>query len=83
MYLDPPYFQKGDELYRQRMTLSDHLALADALRRATNWVLSYDRTPVIEALYSWARCHVVGARYSVNGKKTRWTANEELVIVPP
>jgi len=83
MYLDPPYFQKGDKLYRQRMSLPDHLALADALRLATNWLLSYDHTPVIEALYSWARRRGVGARYSVNGKKTRWTANEELVIVPP
>ena len=81
MYLDPPYFEKGDRLYRQRMSLTDHLGLADALRRASNWVLSYDRSPVIEELYAWAQCHAVGARYSVTGKKTKWATNEELVIV--
>jgi DNA adenine methylase len=83
MYLDPPYFEKGDRLYRQRMTLTDHLALAEALRTAPNWVLSYDRSPVVEALYEWADCRIIKARYSINGRKERWAANEELVIVPP
>ena len=31
MYLDPPYFEKGDGLFRQRMTLAEHLRLAEAL----------------------------------------------------
>jgi len=82
MYLDPPYFEKGDRLYRQRMSLADHLGLADALRSAANWVLSYDYSLVIEELYAWARCHALGARYSVSGKKTKWAANEELLITP-
>jgi DNA adenine methylase len=83
MYLDPPYFEKGDRLYRQRMTLGDHLALAEALRTASNWVLSYDRSPVVESLYAWANHRLVKARYSINGRKANWAANEELVIVPP
>jgi DNA adenine methylase len=83
MYLDPPYFEKGDSLYRQRMTLADHLVLADALRTAPNWVLSYDRSPVVEAVYEWADRRVVGARYSINGRKAKWAAKEELVIMPP
>ena len=82
MYVDPPYFEKGDRLYRQRMMLADHLRLADALRSASTWVLSYDRSPVIEELFEWAHCHAIGARYSVSGKKTKWATNEELVIVP-
>jgi DNA adenine methylase len=82
MYLDPPYFEKGDRLFRQRMTLADHLRLLEALRSASHWVLSYDRCPVISELYSWARCLVIRAEYSVSGKKTEWASNEELVITP-
>jgi DNA adenine methylase len=82
-YLDPPYFQKGDFLYPQRMTLSDHLRLATVLRGAENWLLTYDRSPVIAGLYSWATCRVLSARYSTAGAKTGWSRNEELVITPP
>lgn len=82
MYLDPPYFEKGDRLFRQRMTLDDHLRLSTVLRSASNWVLSYDRCPVISELYSWARCLVMSASYSVSGKKTKWASNDELVITP-
>jgi hypothetical protein len=64
------------------MTLADHLRLVDALRNSSNWVLSYDRCPVISELYSWARCLVMSASYSVSGKKTKWASNEELVITP-
>jgi DNA adenine methylase len=83
MFRDPPYFEKGDRLYRQRMTLDHHLALAKALRTASNWVLSYDRSPVVESLYAWANRRLVKARYSINGRKSNWATNEELVIIPP
>jgi DNA adenine methylase len=80
MYLDPPYFEKGDRLYPQRMTLSDHLRLAAALRGADNWVLSYDHSPAIAQLYGWAHREVIPARYSINGAKTRWASSHEFVI---
>ncbi len=82
-YCDPPYWVKGDVLFRQRMTLADHLRLAQSLRSAANWVLSCDRSPVIEALYNWATCHSLSAHYCVRGKKREWASGEELVIVPP
>ena len=81
-YLDSPYFGKGDLLYRQRMTLADHLRLVDALRSASNWVLRYDRSPVIEELYRWANVHTFGVKYSVSGGKSAWANGEEMVIVP-
>jgi DNA adenine methylase len=82
MYLDPPYVKKGDALYRERMTLAAHLRLADALRDAADWVLSYDRSPVIEELYSWAEHHSIRPRYSVQGKKKEWASSEEFVLLP-
>ena len=81
-YLDPPYFMRGNFSYRERMTLADHLRLADALREAKNWVLSYDDCPVIAELYSWAQCHALSALYRVNQKRKKCVTGRELVIVP-
>jgi DNA adenine methylase len=51
-YLDPPFWEKSDRLYRHAFTEPDHERLADAL----NWVfdpflLSYDPAPEIVELY--------------------------------
>jgi DNA adenine methylase len=81
-YLDPPYFEKGDRLYRHRMTLAGHFSLSDALRCSTNWVLSYDRSPVIEELYQWARLNSFATKYSVSGVKRTWARSSELIILP-
>jgi DNA adenine methylase len=81
-YLDPPYFEKGDQLYRERMSLASHFSLADALRRSSNWVLSYDRSPVIVELYQWAILHSLAAKYSVSGVKRTWARSHELIILP-
>jgi hypothetical protein len=45
--------------------------------------MSYDRSPVIEELYRWARVHGMAALYSVNGAKKAWAHGAELVIGPP
>ena len=81
-YLDPPYFMRGDYSYRQKMTLSDHLRLAEALRSARNWVLSYDDCPAIAAIYAWAKCYALSALYRVNQKRKKCVKGKELVIVP-
>lgn len=83
LYLDPPFLEKGDSLYRERMTLASHLRLSKALRNATGWVLSYDRSPIIKELYAWARQYTIRPRYSVCGKKQAWSSSEELVLLPP
>ena len=41
LYCDPPYYQKGPELYPHAFSESDHLRLADCLRRTANpWLLA-------------------------------------------
>jgi len=51
-YIDPPYFNKGESLYRYFYKLSDHKRLAEALKKAKfPWILSYDSHHVIEFLY--------------------------------
>ena len=55
MYLDPPYYEKGGQLYKFNMTPKDHARLATALCECeSHWVLSYDDHPEIRRLYKWA-----------------------------
>ena len=82
-YLDPPYFEKGDRLFRQRMTLAHHLRLSEALRRASAWLLSYDNSPMTLEMYRWAEVHSFTAKYSINGTKKAWVKSTELLIAPP
>ena len=51
VYLDPPYYVKGSQLYLSFYDEADHAALAKALRneRRFKWVLSYDNAPEVRA----------------------------------
>jgi DNA adenine methylase len=80
-YVDPPYFGRGARLYRIDMGLADHMNLADALRSARNWVLSYDDSPVVRELYSYAEVRAIQRLYKFNQMGTGVKVNE-LVIVP-
>jgi DNA adenine methylase len=68
-YLDPPYFEKGPELYQFAFDDGDHRRLAEALRGEERpWLLSYDRHPAITELYrGWANLDQIALRYSING----------------
>lgn len=54
IYLDPPYFEKGQCLYRNAYVPSDHSRIAAYLRTLTRrcWLASYDSAPEIIKLYS-------------------------------
>jgi DNA adenine methylase len=57
IYLDPPYLNKGHELYLDTLKWSDHERLARTLRSASNWILTYDADPrVHRTLYPGLRC---------------------------
>ena len=80
---------QDDTLYRcldlvlaHKEALFGHLRLADALREAANWVLSYDNCPVIAELYAGAPGHAISALYRVNQRKSKCLTGRELVIVP-
>lgn len=50
--IDPPYFKKGPELYKNHFSRRDHMLLADCVRNLKcKWVITYDDTPEIEDLY--------------------------------
>lgn len=53
VYLDPPYFAKGKELYLNHYAHEDHRCLASFMKNCGDfcWVMSYDRAADIERLY--------------------------------
>ena len=53
IYLDPPYFQKGADLYLNFYVESDHKRLANHVHRMKNrWMISYDHHDFILNLYA-------------------------------
>jgi DNA adenine methylase len=79
LYIDPPYFHKGESLYRHTI---DHSALAEVLKRKDNWLLSYDAADEVKQLYDFANIDEVPARYSIAGKKYKWAGKKEYIITP-
>lgn len=54
-YLDPPFFEEADALYRFYFEDQDHKALRDFLLTLEDkWLLSYDSAEQVEALYGEA-----------------------------
>jgi DNA adenine methylase len=57
VYLDPPYYEKGRDLYLSYYSHEDHATLAKyiAQQQQFPWILSYDNAPEIAALYAGFR----------------------------
>lgn len=52
IYADPPYYQKGSQLYRNHYRPEDHRQIADCvLGLETPWLVTYDNCPDIRGLY--------------------------------
>jgi DNA adenine methylase len=80
VYLDPPYYLKGSQLYLNHYTPTDHTALAEYLSDAKfTWVLSYDNVPAIRKLYRAYRQVSFNLGYSAR----EWRIGKELLVIPP
>lgn len=54
-YLDPPFFEKAESLYRFYFSYEDHIRLRDTLLVLQDkWLLSYDSVEQVEFLYGEA-----------------------------
>ena len=52
LYLDPPYYEKGHQLYKNHYAHDDHQKLSELMRTLKgNWVVSYDNVTEIKQLY--------------------------------
>ena len=83
IYLDPPYFLKGNDLYQCGFSMNDHQRLASCLHRSKHsWLLSYDDCQEIRKLYSWAHIEVLDVNYSITALKDKATG-ERLARTKP
>jgi DNA adenine methylase len=88
IYLDPPYFDKGGDLYSHSFSILDHERLSTSLRKTKHdWLLSYDDSTEVRKMYSWAEIISFDASYSITSVKTKegtrnGTRKTELLIRP-
>lgn len=70
IYLDPPYYVKGADLYLHHYAHDDHVRVAKRVARlgSKNWIVSYDNAPEIQALYPAYRSIVYGLSYSAQDR---------------
>jgi DNA adenine methylase len=81
VYLDPPYFAKGKDLYTHYYEDSDHVTIArttSKLNRA-NWIVSYDAVDRIHELYGKFRCIHYSLSYSA---QQRYKGGEVMYFSP-
>lgn len=80
IYLDPPYFNKGSQLYRNFYNPEDHAAIRDAVNELTSpWLITYDNCDEINALYSGYPIHDFSITYSTHMSRKK---GSEVLIHP-
>lgn len=64
IFLDPPYYCKGQMLYLNAYRHEDHVFLSSFLQKMRRtWVMTYDDTSEIRDMYSWCRVESFGLNY--------------------
>ncbi|MEB2787349.1 DNA adenine methylase [Algoriphagus persicinus] len=82
LYLDPPYYKKGQQLYLNNYSHLDHLALANSISRLNpdyKWLISYDNVTEIRNMYPGLRQSCFNLSYTLQEKKQ----GSELLIFSP
>lgn len=80
MYIDPPYFLKGQDLYANFYESTDHSDLARTIRTLKcGWMLTYDDCDEVARLYSGLPVYRKSLLYSAQVKRR---AQEILVLAP-
>ncbi|MDO9258161.1 MAG: DNA adenine methylase [Bacteroidales bacterium] len=66
VYLDPPYYEKGSELYSNSYLKTDHARLSKVIQKDIQhkWILSYDGVPDIINLYKKRRYFIYDLLYT-------------------
>jgi len=78
VYLDPPYYNRGPELYRTFYSDEDHIRLQYFLKNKLDirWILSYDDVPFIHDLYNGSNKNGLLMNHFANKAKV----GKELII---
>jgi len=79
-FIDPPYFRKGSGLYTNFYAPKDHASLASTISELEQpWVLTYDFTKEIQALYPQYPQYTFELNYSAAVKRI----GTELMVTSP
>lgn len=70
VYLDPPYYVKGQGLYQNYYQHDDHVEIANLVSNTINkdWIVSYDAAPEIIDMYAGHNKIIYGLHYSAQKK---------------
>ncbi|WP_456269137.1 DNA adenine methylase [Kushneria sp. AK178] len=72
IYLDPPYYNKANQLYRNFYKPEDHAEIAEkVVALETPWLVTYDNCEEIKALYQGAECEEFSLHYSTHLKRPK------------
>lgn len=78
MYLDPPYYKRGQELYKNFLNDNDHIEIEKMISELRcKWILTYDIHELISFLYKDYPYRYFDLNYSVATKKR---ASEIMVV---
>jgi DNA adenine methylase len=81
LYLDPPYYQKGPELYQFYFNDDQHKKMAELLQEVNcPWLLSYDCCEEIREMYKWAVILEIDVKCTINTKNRSVSKREFLII---
>lgn len=71
-YFDPPYYNKGQKLYKNFLTPKDHIKIYETIKNEIHfpWLLTYDDIPEIEELYKEFERRRFDLTYSASNKGT-------------
>ena len=80
VYLDPPYYEKGNRLYMNAYSDDNHRDLANFIREqeGIQWIMSYDDSDYIRDLYSNCNTMSLSLKYSLQRRRQA----RELLIWP-
>lgn len=79
IYFDPPYFNKGKQLYLNFFNYNDHIRIEKLIDDTVNcdWIITYDDEPEIEKIYEKYCIKRIELNYSVAKKRK---ANELIIF---
>lgn len=78
-FFDPPYYDKGPDLYTNFYTHSNHVDLANTIKASMKhryWILTYDVSEQIEKMYS----EYIPIKYYLNYSIAKPTKGQEFIF---
>lgn len=71
VYMDPPYYKKGKELYLNNYNHDNHLRLASTVKKLNDvkWMISYDNVHEVRNMYEGFRMSSFDLNYTLQTKR--------------